>query len=530
MSVASRLALELSSPVLLPFPAMSTLQLGDRHLTLDELAALAGDDPPRLALAPAARERVLASRAVVEGAMAEGSVCYGINTGFGKLAGVTIATDELAALQINLVRSHAAGVGEPIDLPTSRLAFALRIANISRGFSGVRPELADHALAVFNAGIVPVLPCQGSVGASGDLAPLAHMALVLIGEGRAWHHGAELSGADALAAAGLRPLMLQSKEGLALLNGTQVSTALLIRAVVAARTLAKTADIACALTLEAYKGTAVSFDPRIHSLRRQPGQQHVAGNLLRLLADSEIRESHADCDRVQDNYCMRCTPQVHGASVDAIGYVENVVETEAGAVTDNPLVFEDGDILSGGNFHAQPVALAADFLKIAASELASISERRIEVLVNPDISGLPAFLARDGGVQSGLMMSHVTAAALTSENKVLAHPASVDSIPTSAGKEDHVSMATHGARQARSIVENATYVLAIELMTGFHALAFEETLQPGVGVKAARTCLATVLQPLLEDRVLSTDIEAVAELVRSGALAAAVEAQVGSLG
>jgi len=508
---------------------MTTLELGDRHLTLSDLAALAGDAPPLLALSAAARERVEAARAVVDQAMAEGLVCYGINTGFGKLAGVTIARAELAVLQVNLVRSHAAGIGSPLDLGTSRLAFALRIANVAWGYSGVRPELVDHALAVFNAGIVPLLPSQGSVGASGDLAPLAHMALVLIGEGRAWWQGRDVSGAEALAAVGLEPFVLASKEGLALLNGTQVSTALLACAVLSARRLARTADIACALTVEAYKGTTTPFDERIHAIRRQPGQQLVASNLRRLLADSEIRLGHADCGRVQDNYCMRCTPQVHGASIDAIGYVEQVVESEAGAVTDNPLVFESGDILSGGNFHAQPVALAADFLKIATSELASISERRIELLVNPDISGLPAFLARNSGLQSGLMMSHVTAAALTSENKVLAHPASVDSIPTSAGKEDHVSMATHAARQAQTIVDNATYVLAIELMTGFHALAFEEHLRPGVGVEIARDVLGSVLEPLLDDRVLAPDIEAVAELVRRGALVTAVEESLGRL-
>jgi histidine ammonia-lyase len=508
---------------------MTTLELGTRHLTLSDLAALAGDDPPRLALSAPARVLVQAARGVVDQAMAEGRVCYGINTGFGKLAGVTIAPDELLELQINLVRSHAAGIGPPLDEGTSRLAFALRIANVSRGHSGVRPELVDHALAVFNAGIVPMLPSQGSVGASGDLAPLAHMALVLIGEGRAWLKGQDMTGAAALSAAGLEPIALASKEGLALLNGTQVSTALLACAVLSARCLAKTADIACALTLEAYKGTTAAFDKRIHEIRRQPGQQRVANNLLRLLDKSEIREGHADCGRVQDNYCMRCTPQVHGASVDAIGYIEQVVETEAGAVTDNPLVFEGGDILSGGNFHAQPVALAADFLKIAVSELASISERRIEVLVNPDISGLPAFLARRSGVQSGLMMSHVTAAALTSENKVLAHPASVDSIPTSAGKEDHVSMATHAARQAQAIVDNTCHVLAIELMTGFHGLAFEEQLRPGVGVEVANEVLGSVLEPLLEDRVLAPDIEAVADLVRSGALVAAVEERLGRL-
>ena len=510
---------------------MDSLLLGEDALDLDQLAALAGLHPPTLGLAPEARRRVVRGRAVVDAALAEGRTCYGINTGFGKLASTRIAPADLAALQVNLVRSHAAGVGEPLPRGTARLAFALRIANLSRGASGVRPELVDHALAVFNAGVVPVLPCQGSVGASGDLAPLAHMALVLIGEGQAWVGERRLDGAAALAAVGLAPFVLGPKEGLALLNGTQVSTAILLEALFRCRRLAAGADIAAACTLEAYRGTDTAYDARIHELRGHPGQLGVAARLRRLLQGSAILPAHKGCGRVQDNYCLRCAPQVHGASRDAIAYVQGVLLREANAVTDNPLVFENGDVLSGGNFHAQPVAIAADILKIAAAELASISERRTELLVNPDLSGLPAFLARGSGLHSGLMMAHVTAAALVSENKVLAHPASVDSIPTSAGKEDHVSMATHGARQARAIVDNACHVLAIELMAAFHGLGLhDDGLEPGRGVAAARDHIATVLAPLHDDRVLAPDIEAVGDLLRSGSLQAAVEAVVGVLG
>jgi histidine ammonia-lyase len=508
---------------------MASLNLGEAPLALADLDRLLHGPVPELALDAAAAARVAVSRRTVDAAMDEGRVCYGINTGFGKLATVTVPPAKLRKLQVNLVRSHAAGVGPHLDRGVCRLAFALRIGNLCRGYSGVRRTLIDHALAVFNAGIVPVLPSRGSVGASGDLAPLAHMALVLIGEGRAWLGEEELPGAEALARAGLKPLVLGAKEGLALVNGTQVSTALLADAAIAAVRLARVADVACAFTLEAYKGTDTAYDERIHLLRGQPGQLLVAGNLRRLLSGSAILPAHRDCPRVQDPYSLRCAPQVHGASRDTLAHVLAVLEREAFAVTDNPLVLPEGDIVSGGNFHAQPVALAADALKVAASEWASISERRIEVLVNPDISGLPAFLAREGGLQSGLMIAQVTAAALVSENKVLAHPASVDSIPTSAGKEDHVSMAPAAGIQCRQIVRHSTFVVAIELMTAFHGLAFERKLKAGRGVEAARRVLAKVLKPLKDDRVIAGDIEAVAALVDDGSLLAAVEKAVGPL-
>jgi histidine ammonia-lyase len=395
----------------------------------------------------------------------------------------------------------------------------------------VRPALIEHALAVFNAGIVPILPSRGSVGASGDLAPLAHMALVLVGDGRAWLDGKELDGGTALKRAGVKPLALRAKEGLALINGTQVSTALLADAVLAARRLGRVADVACAFTLEAYKGTDAAFDARIHELRGQPGQMLVADNLRRLLSGSHLVAGYRRTDRVQDPYCLRCAPQVHGASRDALAHAAGVLAREVHAVTDNPLVLDpEGEpvVISGGNFHAQPVALAADFLKLAAAEWASISERRIELLVNPMLSGLPAFLAREPGLQSGLMIAHVTAAALVSENKVLAHPACVDSIPTSAGKEDHVSMAPAAALQCRQIVRHGTHVLAIELMTAFHALAFETKLKPGKGTTAARAVLKKLLKPLKDDRVLAPDIEAVARTIDDGSLLAAVEKAAGA--
>ena len=508
---------------------MTSLNLGETPLALPDLEQLLQGTAPPLALDPAAAGRVKSSRRAVDNAVAEGRVCYGINTGFGKLAQVTVAEDQLRKLQVNLVRSHAAGVGPPLELGVCRLAFALRIANLCRGYSGVRSALIERALTVFNAGIVPVLPSRGSVGASGDLAPLAHMALVLLGEGKAWRGSLSMSGAEALAAAGLQPLRLAAKEGLALVNGTQVSTALLADSVLAARRLAHCADIACALTLEAYKGTDKAFDERIHVLRGQPGQQRVADNLRRMLVESEILPSHRSCARVQDPYSLRCAPQVHGASRDALAHVTEVLLREAHAVTDNPLVLDGTDIVSGGNFHAQPVALAADYLKLAAAEWASISERRTEILVNPDLSGLPAFLAHQGGVESGLMIAQVTAAALVSENKVLAHPACVDSIPTSGGKEDHVSMAPAAGLQCRQIVRHSTHVVAIELMCGFHALALETRLRPGRGVLAAQRALARVLKPLKTDRVLSGDIEGVAALIEDGSLTAAVEKAVGPL-
>jgi histidine ammonia-lyase len=472
---------------------------------------------------------VRASRATIEQLIASGQTIYGVNTGFGKLCNVRIPADQLARLQENLLLSHAVGVGTPVPPEIVRFMLLFKINALLAGASGISPQCVECLAAMLNADILPVVPSRGSLGASGDLAPLAHLALGCIGEGDVLFAGEILPASVALERAGIEPLVLEAKEGLALLNGTQVSTALLADAVLAARRLARVADVACAFTLEAYKGTDRAFDARIHALRGHPGQQVAAANLRRLLAGSAILPGHADCARVQDPYSLRCAPQVHGASRDVLAHVERVLLAELHAVTDNPLVLDGADIVSGGNFHAQPIALAADTLKLAAAEWASISERRIELLVNPDVSGLPAFLARKVGVQSGLMIAQVTAAALVSENKVLAHPASVDSIPTSAGKEDHVSMAPAAARQCRQVLTNAACVVAIELMAGYHALAFEPRLRPGKGVAAARRALARVLRPLSEDRVLSTDIEAVVALVEDGTLLAAVERAVGVL-
>lgn len=500
---------------------MATLELCTTPLDLRDLEHLLSARPPKLEVGAEARKRVAASRCHVDDVTKRGEVRYGINTGFGKLAQVEVPPTQLKKLQINLLRSHAAGVGPLLSREVCRLAFALRIANMAGGISGVRPRLLQHALDVFNAGIVPALPSQGSVGASGDLAPLAHMALVLVGEGRAWKGRKLMSGADALAAAGLKAPRLASKEGLALINGTQVSTAILAKALLDARSLGLAADVACALTLEAYKGTSTAYDARIHEARNQLGQQRVAARLRELLEGSGILGAHTNCDRVQDNYCLRCAPQVHGASQDGMDFVANIVLREVNAVTDNPLVFPGGDILSGGNFHAEPIAQAADFLKICVAELASISERRVELLVNPDLSDLPAFLAPEGGVESGLMITHVTAAALVSENKVLAHPGSVDSIPTSAGKEDHVSMATSAARHAQAIVDNTRHVLSIELMTAFHGLSFERELEPGPRLGAVRDLLAEHVEPWLGDREPGPDMAAIHALLENGRIVAA---------
>ncbi|MGQ0552871.1 MAG: histidine ammonia-lyase [Planctomycetota bacterium] len=508
---------------------MARLLLGETPLGLRDLERLLWGPVPELALDAAAAPRVAAARQAVDTALSAGRVCYGINTGFGKLASVRVPPQQLRRLQVNLVRSHAAGVGAPAEPGVCRLAFALRLTNLCRGHSGVRRELIDHGLAVFNAGVIPILPSRGSVGASGDLAPLAHLALVLIGEGRAWVRGKPRTGKQALAAARRRPLRLAAKEGLSLLNGTQYSTALLAEAVLRARRLARVADVACAFTLEAYRGTPQAFDERIHALRGQPGQLASAGNMRRLLAGSRRLAGYERRGRVQDPYSLRCAPQVHGASRDAVTHAEGVLLREVHAVTDNPLVLGPDEIVSGGNFHAQPVALAADFLKLAAAEWASISERRIELLVNPDLSGLPAFLARESGVQSGLMIAQVAAAALVSENKVLAHPASVDSIPTSASKEDHVSMAPAAGLQCLQILQHAETVLAIELMAAFHALALSAGGPAGPAGQATQRALGRVLRPLLTDRELSSDIEAVRVLVARGTLLAAVEAALGPL-
>ncbi|HEX6811886.1 MAG TPA: histidine ammonia-lyase [Planctomycetota bacterium] len=507
---------------------MPTILLGERPLPLTTLVTLSRGGA-RIALSQQARAKIKRSRAAVTKGVAKGAAMYGINTGFGKLAGVRIPDEQLGQLQRNLLLSHATGVGEPLPKEQSRLAFALRIHNLALGFSGVRIETLEQAMALWNGDFLPVIPSQGSVGASGDLAPLSHMALPLIGCGEV-HAGDEIiAGAEALRRLRRDPLELGCKEGLALVNGTQVMTAIGCLVLHRALLLAKVADIACAMTVEALRGSEKPFQARVHELRPHPGQQATAANLRALLAQSKIMPSHANCSKVQDAYSLRCAPQVHGASKDGIRYALEVLVTEANSVTDNPLVFPGGDVVSGGNFHGQPVSQAMDFLKIAVSTLANISERRIEQLVNPDISGLPPFLARNPGLESGFMIPQVVAASLASENKTLAHPASVDTVPTSANREDHVSMGVTAARHAAMVVANTAKVLGIEVLCAAQGLDLGEKLLPGVGVAAAVGALRKRVAGLEGDRFLAPDLAVAEQLVLDGSLVAAVEKKAGVL-
>jgi histidine ammonia-lyase len=484
----------------------------------------------RVTLADSARDAVRASRRVVDDAVLRGAVVYGVTTGFGNFADVHIPLDRLRELQLNLLRSHAAGVGAPLEETETRALMLLRANVLAKGFSGIRLETLELLVEMLNRRVHPVVPSQGSVGASGDLAPLAHLALAIVGEGECAFEGRRLPGAEALRAAGLAPLVLEPKEGLALINGTQLMTAVGGLAVAEARRLARSADVVGALTLDALEGTDVAFDPRIHAARPHPGQAASARNLSRLLAGSGVRESHRDCGRVQDAYSLRCMPQVHGAARDALDYVTRAHVVEMNSATDNPMVFaETGEILSGGNFHGQPVAIAADLLAIASAELGAISERRTERLVNASLSGLPAFLAREGGLHSGLMMAHVTAAALVSESKTLAHPASVDSIPTSAGKEDHVSMGPTAAWKAARVVANTGRVLAVELLAACEALEFRRPLRSSPPLEAAVARVRERVATHGQDRVLGPEIEALADLLRTGAILDAAESACGTL-
>lgn len=505
------------------------LAIDGQALDLDGLEAVARAGRA-VSLAASAREAVRASRRVVDDAVARGAVVYGVTTGFGNFADVHVPLDRLRELQLNLLRSHAAGVGAPLDEAETRGLMLLRANVLAKGFSGVRLETLELLVELLNRRVHPVVPSQGSVGASGDLAPLAHLALALVGEGECVFAGHRLPGAEALRAAGLAPIVLEPKEGLALINGTQLTTAVGGLAAAEALRLARSADVVGALTLDALEGTDVAFDPRIHAARPHPGQAASARNLTRLLAGSAVRESHRDCGRVQDAYSLRCMPQVHGAARDALGYVVRAHVTEMNSATDNPMVFaETGEILSGGNFHGQPVAIASDVLAIAAAELGAISERRTERLVNPSLSGLPAFLAREGGLHSGLMMAHVTAAALASESKTLAHPASVDSIPTSAGKEDHVSMGPTAAWKAARVVANTARVLAVELLAACEALDFRRPLRSSEALDAVHARVRQSVPTHGQDRVLGPEIEALAALLRTGGVLDAAEAACGTL-
>src|ERR1035437_4319512 len=448
----------------------------------------------KVALAPAALTRIAQSRGLIEQILAAGQTVYGVNTGFGKLSDVRIPPDKLAQLQTNLVRSHAGGVGKPLSEAESRAMLLLRANVLAKGFSGCRPALVELLIALLNAGVHPVIPEKGSVGASGDLAPLAHLALVAIGEGEAFYKGERMAGAEALKRAGLEPITLSAKEGLALLNGTQVMTAVGGLAVARARRVAKLADLAGAMSLEALMGTPAAFDERIHLARPPAGQIASAAHLLRLLEDSEIREAHRERDtRVKDAYCLRCMPQVHGAVRGALDHVAGVLEIEAGSATDNPLVFPESSsktlsngVVSGGNFHGAPLAYAFDYAAIVMTDLASITERRIDRLLNPDINeGLPAFLSPDPGLSSGFMIAQIVAAALINECQVLSHPASTGNVPTDGGKEDHVSMGMTGALKLRQIVENAERITAIELMCAAQALEFRRPLKSSPRIESA---------------------------------------------
>ena len=483
-------------------------------------------------LSDSSRERMRAARELVErSAHGASEHTYGVNTGFGRFVSRSIPEELTEELQVRLLRSHACGVGELYPDEIVRAALVLRANALAKGTSGARVELVEALLACLNGGLLPHVPSRGSVGASGDLAPLAHLALPLIGEGRAWFDGELLDGGAALAAAGLEPIRLAAKEGLSLINGTQFMSALGALGLVRARRLSQVADLACALSLEALQGSRTSFIPQIHTLRPLRGQADSAANVLRLLEGSAINEAHKWCDKVQDAYSLRCAPQVHGAARDLLDYVDYTVSVELNAATDNPLVLvEEEALVSNGNFHGQPLAFALDALAMAVSELANISERRLERLVNPNLSdGLPAFLTTDGGLNSGFMIPQYVAASLVSENKSLCHPASVDSIPTSAGQEDHVSMGNASGLKAWQVLANAESALAIELLAGAQAVEFLAPLQPGVGVGATRARVRTISDRLGDDRPLSPDIEAVATAIRDGSLIGAVEAEVGEL-
>nr|WP_043426109.1 histidine ammonia-lyase [Curvibacter lanceolatus] len=462
-----------------------------------------------LRLHESARAGLLAAQRCVQRIVDEDQVVYGINTGFGKLASTRIAHERLAELQRNLVLSHSVGTGEPLPAPVVRMVLASKAVSLARGHSGVRPELVDALLALANADLLPVIPAKGSVGASGDLAPLAHLACVLIGEGEVLlPEGGRLGGAQALARIGLQPFVLGPKEGLALLNGTQVSTALALAGLFGAEEVLAAGLAAGALSLEAIKGSVKPLDARIHAARGQPGQIAVAAALRELLEGSDIVHSHEHCGRVQDPYSIRCVPQVMGACLDNLQHAARVLQTEANAASDNPLVFDNGDVISGGNFHAEPVAFAADIIALAVAEIGAISERRMALLLDTGLSGLPAFLIRDSGVNSGFMIAQVTAAALASENKSLAHPASVDSLPTSANQEDHVSMATFGARRLAEMVNNTAVVVGIEAMAAAQGLDFQRPLKSSPAVEGLMAGIRQRVAFLEQDRFLAPDIEA----------------------
>jgi histidine ammonia-lyase len=494
------------------------LELDGQKINLEQVARVARGEE-RVSLAASARERMGAARRVVERIVAESRVVYGVNTGFGKLSDVTVPGEELRELQLNLVRSHACGVGPALAEDETRAMLLLRANVLAKGFSGARAVVAETLLSMLERGVHPVVPEKGSVGASGDLAPLSHLALCAVGEGEAFYKGERLPGGEALKRAGVEPLRLEAKEGLALLNGTQALTAVGALALERAERLARTADVSGAMSLEALKGTPAAFDARLHEARPHRGQVEVAAHLRELLIESEIRASHIEGDpRVQDAYSLRCMPQVHGATRDALAHARTAVEIETGGATDNPLVFADtGEVISGGNFHGAPLALAFDYAALALVHLGNIVERRVDRLVNPEKNeGLPAFLTARAGVESGYMVPQIVAVALLNECKVLAHPASTDNLPTDGGKEDHVSMGMTAALKLRRIVENVESVVSIELLAAAEALEYRAPLLPGRGARRAYETLRSHVPRLTRDRALAPDIERVAAALRRG--------------
>ena len=515
---------------------MNALHINGKDLTLEAVREVAVERRPVL-LDPDAREAVNRARAVVDTLVAENRVSYAITTGVGRLADVRIAGDQIRELQLNLVRSHAAGIGEPLSAAETRAMMLLRANSLSKGHSGVRGAVIDTICEMLNRGVTPMVPSQGSVGASGDLAPLAHLALALIGEGECLgsndgEKGVRIPAADAMRRAQIKPLVLEAKEAVSLINGTQAMLAVGILALLAAEILTDTADVIGALSLDALRGTDVAFDERIHQARPHPGQLRTAANLRKMLEGSRLRESHVDCDRVQDAYSLRCMPQVHGAVRDTLTHCREVMEIEVNSAVDNPLVFlkkdglkKDGeaDVISGGNFHGQPLAFVLDFMGIALSALAGISERRLERMVNPALSeGLPPFLAAGAGLNSGFMMAQVGAASLVSENKVLAHPASVDSITTSGNKEDYVSMGMTAGLKLKRIVENSRNAMAIEAMAAAQALDFLAPLKTSKRGQMAVAAIRSVCATMEKDRVMYQDFARLAELIAAGKVAEAL--------
>jgi histidine ammonia-lyase len=493
-----------------------TLHIDDAPIRLHQLRE-AWKHAVTVSIGRSARERIEASARLIAEVVQSGKQVYGVNTGFGQLAQVRVADDELVRLQENLIRSHSVGVGELLPDHCVRLVMILKVIALARGFSGVRNELIDALLALINSNVYPAIPSKGSVGASGDLAPLAHMAGVLLGFGSARVDGRLLPAAAALEQAGLKPLELAPKEGLALLNGTQVSTALALSAVFRTEHVLAASVTAGAMSADAIQGSDTPFDERIQKVRGHQGQMDIARLLRELMSGSEIRASHVDCSRVQDPYSVRCQPQVAGACLDVLRHVSQLLETEANAVTDNPLAFTDsGTVLSGGNFHAEPVALAADYLALAIAEIGSLSERRIALLIDAHLSGLPAFLVEDSGLNSGFMMPQVTAAALVSENKSLAHPASVDSIPTSANQEDHVSMATFAGARLHPMLDNVAHIVAIELLAAVQGIEFHRPTRTSAALERVVEEIRAVSERYVEDRSLSTDITRLAQLMNDG--------------